>query len=124
MNKKRLLALICAGILSASMLTACGNDESEAASDTLKIGYTVYQPMNYTDEDGNFTGFDTEFAEAVCEKLGREPEFIEINWDTKIVELDAGSIDCLWNGMTITDDLKENILILLYREERKMSNDK
>ena len=111
MNKKRLLALICAGILSASMLTACGNDESEAASDTLKIGYTVYQPMNYTDEDGNFTGFDTEFAEAVCEKLGREPEFIEINWDTKIVELDAGSIDCLWNGMTITDDLKENILI-------------
>ena len=67
--------------------------------------------MNYTDEDGNFTGFDTEFAEAVCEKLGREPEFIEINWDTKIVELDAGSIDCLWNGMTITDDLKENILI-------------
>ena len=55
----------------------------------LVIGYTVYEPMNYTDADGNFTGFDTELATAVCEKLGVEPEFVEINWDTKVVELDA-----------------------------------
>ena len=77
----------------------------------MKIGYTVYEPMNYTDANGEFTGFDTEFAEAVCEKLGVAPEFVEINWDTKIVELDAKSIDCIWNGMTITDDLKQNIAI-------------
>ena len=75
---------------------------------SLVIGYTVYAPMNYTDEDGNFTGFDTELATAVCEKLGVEPEFVEINWDTKIVELDAKSIDCIWNGMTLTDDIMAN----------------
>ena len=74
----------------------------------MTIGYTVYEPMNYTDADGNFTGFDTELATAVCEKLGVEPDFVEINWDTKIVELDAKSIDCIWNGMTLTDDIMAN----------------
>ena len=54
------------------------------------------------------TGFDTELATAVCEKLGVEPEFVEINWDTKVVELDAKSIDCIWNGMTLTDDIMAN----------------
>ena len=49
----------------------------------MTIGYAVYEPMNYTDESGTFTGFDTELATAVCEKLGVEPEFVEINWDTK-----------------------------------------
>ena len=92
--------------------------ESTAAADTdlayiqgkgkMTIGYTVYEPMNYTDADGNFTGFDTELATAVCEKLGVEPEFVEINWDTKVVELDAKSIDCIWNGMTLTDDIMAN----------------
>lgn len=122
MKKNRLFALLCACALSASLLTACGGNTSSTSEDeatasgtttsgTLKIGYTVYQPMNYTDENGNFTGFDTEFAEAVCDKLGVEPEFIEINWDTKVVELDAKTIDCIWNGMTISDDLRENMLI-------------
>ena len=74
----------------------------------LVIGYTVYAPMNYTDENGEFVGFDTELATAVCEQLGVEPEFVEINWDTKIVELDAKSIDCIWNGMTLTDDILAN----------------
>ena len=74
----------------------------------MVIGYTVYEPMNYTDVDGNFTGFDTELATAVCAKLGVEPEFVEINWDTKVVELDAKSIDCIWNGMTLTEDIMAN----------------
>ena len=74
----------------------------------MTIGYTVYAPMNYTDENGEFTGFDTELATAVCEKLGVEPEFVEINWDTKIVELDGKTIDCIWNGMTLTDEILEN----------------
>ena len=68
------------------------------------IGYTVYAPMNYTDDAGNFTGFDTELAIIVCEKLGVEPNFEEISWDTKEVELNAKSIDCIWNGMGITPD--------------------
>ena len=77
----------------------------------LIIGYTVYEPMNYFDADGNFTGFDTEFAEAICEKLGLAPEFVEINWDTKEIELNAKSIDCIWNGMTITEERAANMSI-------------
>ena len=72
-------------------------------------GYTVYEPMNYTDESGTFTGFDTELATAVCEKLGVEPDFVEINWDTKETELAAKSIDCIWNGLTLTDDREANM---------------
>ena len=131
---KRLVSAFLAGAMALS-LAACGGaaSTSTAASasasaagstaasaaaasdlDSIKgngkmvIGYTVYEPMNYTDADGNFTGFDTELATAVCEKLGVEPEFVEITWDTKVVELDAKSIDCIWNGMTLTDDIMAN----------------
>ena len=129
---KKLLSTVLAVGMAAS-LAACGSSASTAApaadstanaasataatdSDLayiqgkgkMTIGYTVYEPMNYTDADGNFTGFDTELATAVCEKLGVEPDFVEINWDTKIVELDAKSIDCIWNGMTLTDDIQAN----------------
>ena len=131
---KRLVSAFLAGAMALS-LAACGGAASTstvassaasgsaaasaaetAASDLdyikekgkMVIGYTVYEPMNYTDADGNFTGFDTELATAVCEKLGVEPEFVEINWDTKVVELDAKSIDCVWNGMTLTDDIMAN----------------
>ena len=127
---KKLISTVLALGMAAS-LAACGSSASTAAStaestvestaaagdsdlDYIKgkgkmtIGYTVYEPMNYTDADGNFTGFDTELATAVCEKLGVEPEFVEINWDTKIVELDAKSVDCIWNGMTLTDDIQAN----------------
>ena len=101
---------------SAASAAASSAAASDAASDldyikekgSMVIGYTVYEPMNYTDADGNFTGFDTELATAVCEKLGVEPEFVEINWDTKVVELDAKSIDCIWNGMTLTEDIMAN----------------
>ena len=75
---------------------------------TMVIGYTDYEPMNFFAEDGTLTGFDTEFAEAVCKKLGVEPEFIEIDWDNKFIELESESIDCIWNGMTITDEAKLN----------------
>ena len=75
----------------------------------LVIGYTVYAPMNYTDDNGEFVGFDTEVAKAVCAKLGVEPEFVEINWDTKEMELDSKMIDCIWNGFTITEEREENL---------------
>ncbi|NLX64056.1 MAG: amino acid ABC transporter substrate-binding protein [Clostridiaceae bacterium] len=81
------------------------------ANGKLIIGYTVYAPMNYTDENGEFTGFDTELAIIVCEKLGLKPEFVEINWDTKEVELNAKSIDCIWNGLTINDERKATMEI-------------
>ena len=110
----------CGGAASASTAASASSAASgstaaaESDLDDIKgkgkmvIGYTVYEPMNYTDADGNFTGFDTELATAVCEKLGVEPEFVEINWDTKVVELDAKSIDCIWNGMTLTEDIMAN----------------
>ena len=75
----------------------------------MVIGVTLYEPMNYKDENGNWTGFDTEFAQAVCEKLGVEAEFIVIDWDNKIFELDSKKIDCAWNGMTLTDEVKESM---------------
>ena len=77
----------------------------------LKIGYTLFEPMNYIGEDGELTGFETEFAQAVCEKLGIEPEFVEINWDAKLLELESKNIDCIWNGMTITPELQKAISI-------------
>lgn len=81
------------------------------AKGKLVIGYTVYEPMNYTDANGNFTGFDTELAILVCEKLGVEPEFVEIDWNTKEVELNSKAIDCIWNGMTIDEERKQNMEI-------------
>ena len=75
---------------------------------TLVIGYTIYEPMNFKDANGELTGFDTEFAIAVCEKLGVAPEFVEIDWDNKFLELSAKSIDCIWNGMTISEEVKKN----------------
>ena len=133
MRMKRFLSMFVAGAMALS-LAACGGAAStstaasasgsvagsaaSASADSdlayiqgkgkMVIGYTVYAPMNYTDDEGNFTGFDTELATAVCEKLGVEPEFVEINWDTKVVELDAKSIDCIWNGMTLTEDIMAN----------------
>jgi len=73
----------------------------------MVIGITEYAPMNYYDDAGKLIGFDTEFAEAVCAKLGVTPEFVVINWDTKEMELEAKNIDCIWNGFTITEERKE-----------------
>lgn len=109
---KKIFALLMTAALAATMLVSCGtktNDDIALIEKNGKmiIGYTIYEPMNYM-ENGKLTGFDTEFAEAVCEKLCVEPEFVEINWDTKFVTLEAGTIDCIWNGMTISDDVKAN----------------
>ena len=74
----------------------------------LVIGITDYEPMNYKDDKDEWTGFDTEFALAVCEKLGVEAEFVEIEWDNKFLALESKTIDCIWNGMTISDDVLKN----------------
>ncbi len=87
-------------------------DSTDTASDlayvtdkgTLVVGITEYEPMNY-EKDGKWTGFDTEFAEAVAAKLGVTAEFIVIEWDSKAFELESKAIDCVWNGMTLTDEV-------------------
>ncbi len=94
--------------------TADDNKDAETKTDsdlayvtekgTLVVGITEYEPMNYK-EDGKWTGFDTEFAEAVAEKLGVTAEFVEIDWDNKVFELNSKAIDCVWNGMTLTNEV-------------------
>lgn len=75
----------------------------------LVIGYTDYAPMNYFDENGTLVGFDTEYAEALCERLGVKAKFVLINWDTKEYELASKNIDCIWNGLTVTEERREHM---------------
>ncbi|MBR5001596.1 MAG: transporter substrate-binding domain-containing protein, partial [Firmicutes bacterium] len=114
---KKILALILAVMMMACVFAGCGEAASEAADGDLAyiesngklvVGITSYEPMNYQDENGEWTGFDTEFALAVGEKLDLDIEFKEIEWDNKWQELESKKIDCVWNGMTITDEAKAN----------------
>lgn len=73
---------------------------------TLVVGITNFEPMDYQDADGNWIGFDADMAKAFAESLGVDVEFQEINWDYKVMELNAKNIDCVWNGMTINDEVK------------------
>ena len=116
--KKKLIALALVTVIVALTFgfAGCGNTDSAAsdfetikANGKLVIGYTVFEPMNYTTDDGTLVGFDTEFAQEVCAKLGLTPEFTIIDWDTKEVELNAKTIDVIWNGFTVTEEGKENI---------------
>ena len=127
MNLKKLAAAALSACMLLSM-TACRGEspQSEAQKEpskemndweyiqdkgSMKIGFTYYEPMNYTDKEGQFVGFETEFAKAVCEKIGVEPEFTEINWDGKILSLNSKDIDVIWNGMTITPEVAEAITV-------------
>ena len=102
-----ILAVSLAVAGSAVALGACkGKDEN-----TLVIGYTEYAPMNYRDEAGKLVGFDTEFAEKACAELGYTPKFQLIEWDSRFTEIQTKQIDLIWNGMTISEELKENIAV-------------
>lgn len=72
---------------------------------TLVVGVTEFEPMDYLDENGEWTGFDADMAREVGAILGVDVEFSSIDWNNKIFELDNKSIDCLWNGMTITEEI-------------------
>ena len=72
---------------------------------TLIIGITDFEPMDYMDESGAWIGFDADMAKLVADKLGVEAQFVEIDWDGKIMELDSKNIDVVWNGMTLTDEV-------------------
>lgn len=110
MKKKKLLSVLLAGAMSASIFVGCGSSATDwdyiSNKGELVIGVTYFEPMNYLDADGKLTGFETEFAEAVCEKMGVTPKFQKIDWDSKEVELNSKTIDCIWNGLTIDDDRK------------------
>lgn len=72
---------------------------------TLVVGITDFEPMDYMDADGSWIGFDADMAKAFAEYLGVDVEFQEIEWDNKVLELNGKSIDCVWNGMTLTDEV-------------------
>ncbi|MCI6537609.1 MAG: transporter substrate-binding domain-containing protein [Lachnospiraceae bacterium] len=132
--KKKLLALVLAAGMVASM-AACGNTNSNGSASadnsskdtsataestdsdlayvkdkgTLVVGITDFEPMDYQDENGDWIGFDADLASAFAESLGVDVEFVEIDWDNKILELDGKTIDCVWNGMTLTDEVTSSM---------------
>ena len=98
---------------AADSAASAGDVASSAESDvayvqdkgTLVVGMTDFAPMDYRDENGEWIGFDADMAKAFAEYLGVEVEFLEINWDNKLMELDTKGVDAIWNGMTITDEV-------------------
>ncbi len=89
----------------------------------LKVGITDYKPMDYKEKGSNeWIGFDADLARFVCEKLELDVEFIEINWDNKLLELESGKIDCIWNGMTITNEILAKADVSVpYMENRQVA---
>lgn len=113
---KKFIAILVA-LTMVLCFAACSKgeptDKPDTASDleyvtakgTLVVGITDFAPMDYKDESGKWIGFDADVATAFAESLGLEVEFVEIDWDNKILELNGKSIDCIWNGMTLTDEV-------------------
>ncbi len=124
--KKRLLATIMT-LTMAMGFVACGADQASQTDNTsdtaeatdsaesdvayiqekgkLIVGITDFAPMDYKDDNGDWIGFDADMAKAVADSLGIDVEFVEIDWDNKILELENKSIDVVWNGMTLTPEV-------------------
>jgi polar amino acid transport system substrate-binding protein len=112
---KKFIALTLAVLLTLACFAGCGKAEPATDLAAIKdkgkivIGITDYAPMDYKDENGNWTGFDAEFAMLFAQELGVECEFYEIaDWGKKFMELDTKQIDAVWNGMTITEEATLN----------------
>ena len=107
----KIIAIMCIGALLLMLGAGCakGSDsdlEYVKGKEKLIVGITDFAPMDYKDADGNWVGFDADLAKAFAEKLGVEAEFVEITWSQKANELKTKNIDVVWNGMTITEDVK------------------
>ena len=112
---KKLFVMVLALVLALSCFTACGGSKADSDLEYIKkngkmiVGITDYAPMDYKDDNGNWTGFDAEFAQMVCDELDVECEFFVIaDWGKKFYELETKNIDAIWNGMTITEEVKLN----------------
>lgn len=117
---KKGIAMALAAALTMS-LAACGNSakQSNAKADgdlayvkdkgTLVVGITDFEPMDYQNASGEWIGFDADMAKAFGKSLGVSVEFVEIEWDNKIMELNGKTIDCVWNGMTLTDEVTSSM---------------
>ena len=104
---KKIAALFLALMLTLSLMTAvaegAGDKQYVLDKGVLVVGITDFAPMDYRDDKGEWIGFDADVARAFAASLGVKVEFIEIDWDNKILELDAKAVDCIWNGMTLTE---------------------
>lgn len=113
-NFKRILAVVLAAIIACGLFAACSKTaksdyEYIKGKGKLVVGITDYAPMDYKEKGSDeWTGFDAEFARAFGEKIGVEVELVPIKWESKYNELNTKNVDCLWNGMTITDAVKKN----------------
>ncbi|MBQ8209887.1 MAG: transporter substrate-binding domain-containing protein [Clostridia bacterium] len=92
--------------LEDSSVATASDLEYVKSKGTLVVGITDFAPMDYEDENGNWVGFDADMATAFAKSLGVEVQFVEINWKNKVMELDGKNIDVVWNGMTLTDEVK------------------
>lgn len=118
---KKILSLSLVAAMLAFTAAGCSKTDEKAEQNTASdyqqlvdagkavVGITMFAPMNYYDDNEELVGFDTELAKAVYEKLGLTAEFQEINWDSKEIELNSRNIDCIWNGMCITEERKQNM---------------
>ena len=107
---KKCICLLLAAVMVLA-LAACGesaDSDLKYVQDkgTLVVGITEFEPMDYQDGDGNWIGFDADMAKAFAESLGVKVEFQIIDWDNKALELSGKTIDVVWNGMTLTDEVK------------------
>ena len=107
---KKILVVILALVMGLSMVACSGNKNSSdleyvKEKGKLVVGITEFAPMDYKNEEGKWVGFDADMATAFAKKLGVEVEFVIIDWDNKVFELDSKAIDCVWNGMTLTDEV-------------------
>lgn len=114
---KKIFAILLILAMSLTVLTGCGASSKKPDGDmaavkakgVLVVGITDFAPMDYKNDAGEWIGFDADMAKAFAKELGVEVEFIEIDWDSKILELNAGNIDCVWNGMTLTEEVKSSM---------------
>ena len=103
--KKRILSMLMVMVMLTGVfaLTGCGGTEEAAEEETLVVGLDdTFAPMGFRDENGDLVGFDIDLANAVGEEMGVTVEFKPIDWDAKEIELKSGTIDCVWNGLTVT----------------------
>ena len=114
--KKSIITIVAvlAVVLALTVcMAACNNNAKDVEyitqKGTLKVGVTDYEPMDFQDESGKWTGFDAELARLIGKDLGVEVEFVEIDWEQKITELKSKKIDVIWNGMTVTDELGKSM---------------
>ena len=112
---KKLLAI---ALILMFALIACASAEGT----TFKMGIDAeYPPYSYMGDDGSYTGYDVEMCQKVCEILGWDLEIVPINWDTKLIQLDANEIDCIWSGLTIdVIDPEAYTLSMAYSDNTQM----